>query len=836
MPGAAREAHRSLARYFEPQPLYRERAGARRENLRKLSELPHNQARGGDWQGLAGTLCDIRFLHAKVTGGMAYGALDDFDAALASSLSYRGLFAPPLGFLDLLAEFAMTFRQELHVLMERPETTAQQLSNNLVAHAEQGGVAREAVLRFITSASYPDGRAWMRRVNSAPDTSTSRALQRTVAAHRGAVNAVRISPCSRWIASAGSDGFVRVLQRKDGAVVAQMRADGESVTALAWLPDGSEEGELVSAGRDQHIRVWDWRSERERRSWRAHDGHIRALVVVPDGFADERGERVLASCADDGLILGWNAATGEIRWSLSGHGERLFSIDAAAGPILLSGGEDRTVRVWEHDPLRETRCIRGAANVVRAVALEPGGRWAVSGGDDLQLRFWSLASGSDRAMSGHLRRINSVAIARAEEADDGEDLVVSAGDDETVRVWDSGSGEQVLTLYGHAGRVNAVAASSEGWVGSGGDDGTVRLWSVPARRIRLGARVEHEGRVNALARSPDGQALASAGDDSTLRIWRGLTGEYQIGLHGHLGPVTCVEWSARHIVSGSEDWTVRVWSPNGAQQNTLGSAFDFTVGARSAIPMSRSREKPGHKAAVTSLALVSGDRVVSGGKDGGVKLWHLESGILLREFNGARGVIETVLVNENLDLVIAVGSGREPVVWEMGNARPPKLLKGHTGKISSAVLEGGLLVTGSLDKTVGVWDLETYADRRLEGHEDRVTCVAASPESGIIASGSRDGRVLVHDLGNGSKPRTLTRHHGAVRGLRIVAASGEVLSFGDDQWLVATDASNGEERAAVYIDAPITSLLVMSERDLAIGTRRGGLGLLAMEGGAWSTA
>jgi len=855
------ERHGVLAAYFEGQPLWRDQY--EEANLRKVSELPYTQAHAGMWSkcdehtGLEGTLCNLEFLHAKATAGMVYDGINDYE--LARSLLTRTSESSDSNeaISMLLAEFATAFNQEFHTFRDRARTTAQQLFNNLFARGGYEGTAGAILKAFMARGIYPDAGIWLRRANTAPATSTSATLQRTVPAHELPVTSLAVSPSGSRIASGDAGGALRVWRAHDGALLASVPAAHEGgVSALAWAPGDPEERQLVSAGRDQEVRVWEWRAEQQLRSWRAHNEQIRGLVFLPaselrqpssDAVETQTSpsrassEADIVTCSDDKTLRGWNSLSGAEIWTLRGHLDRVFSLDAGEGPVIISGSEDRTVKLWDLDPPRELQTLRGSQDSVRCVAIGPESTWAVSAGDDSMLRIWNLESGNELVARGHLHRVNCIgignrgAVCSPHEMSDSEraltHFIVSGSDDETVRVWDSQSGDEHAVLHGHAGPVNALACEPKGkWITSGGNDGTVRIWNTAHQSWNQGRVVEHKARVGCIAVDENTDIIATGSDDHTIKLWNRDGGRYRDTLRGHLGPITSLlALDNKCLVSGSEDRTLKVWNTStGDLRHTLGSPFDFS-GIAARIPTSL-KTSSGHKNALTCLAHVGNNLVASGSKDSTVRLWDIDAGTEICEFTGARGIIEHIEVSKSLGLLIAVGSAREIAVWQLSDAAAPQLLKGHTSRISCAALaKEQFLVTGSLDKTVRLWNLSAGTSRCFEGHAEWVTCVATDPEAQVLISGGKDARVVIWDTSSNKSVHVLTRHTGPIRGVAIVPSSGQVLSYADDQCLIVSDVQKGLELGRVHIDSPITSMVVISPDEICLGTRRGGLALMHVE-------
>ena len=122
----------------------------------------------------------------------------------------------------------------------------------------------------------------------------------------------------------------------------------------------------------------------------------------------------------------------------------------------------------------ELKELKGHTDSVNSVAFSSDGTWIVSGSDDKSVRVWDASTGVElKELKGHTRSVNSVAF-----SSDGT-RIVSGSSDNSVRVWDALMGVGLKELKGHTGWVNSVAFSSDGTrIVSGSYDNSVRVWDV----------------------------------------------------------------------------------------------------------------------------------------------------------------------------------------------------------------------------------------------------------------------------------------------------------------------------------------------------------------------
>jgi WD40 repeat protein len=541
-------------------------------------------------------------------------------------------------------------------------------------------------------------------------------------------------------------------------------------------------------------------------------GGIWSVAFSPDG-------QYLAAGDTKGNILLRRVVDGQPIRSFEGHHGWVVSLAFSPdGNTLASGSCDCTAKLWDVKTGQCLHTLDEHEQEVWSVAFSPDGEILASGCDDRKARLWSVSTGKClKVFEGHTSEVLSVAFSL-----DGQKLI-SGSQDSTIRFWDILTGDCQQILQGHEDGVRSVSISPDGqMLASSSSDRTIRLWNIETGEC-LKVFEGHLNVVLSVTFCPQGNLLASSSIGQKVRLWNIDTGECLKVFRGHSNMINSVAFNPQGniLASGSYDQTVKLWNIN-----TYQCLKTFQGYSNQALSVTFSPD---------------GQRLVSGGHDRRVRLWDVKTGKVIKTLHEHGNWVLSVVfspsavgaplatpptprspLNPPLKRgeggeggILASGSGDKTVkLWNVSTGKVIKTLWGHEAVVRSIAFssDGQILASASEDRTIKLWDVNTGKTlKTLQGHQAEIWSIAFSPDSQILASASFDQTVKLWDVYTGECIQTLNGHQSWVWSIAFSPDNNTIISTSADQTIRIWNLNTGECQKIWRDDRGHSPLVVFSK-------------------------
>ncbi len=591
----------------------------------------------------------------------------------------------------------------------------------------------------------------------------------------------------------------------------------DTVTSIKLTSDGQY---LVSASYDNTVKIWDFYQGDLIRTLRGHYSWIISVCITPD---DDK----IVSSDLDGIIKIWEFKTGKELYTLSTFKEDEKSITITPdGNLLITGSTDGTITLWDMKTfkrLKEITVQNGShSSLITSLLVTADNNLLITGSNDKQIKIWDLKQTKLIRTIVFDEYVNSLDISK-----DNNTIIASVWDGK-IKLIDLYTGNIKKEIneklkYVKIGRLSPKQDLLLSFAGSEGD-GEFYIREVSSGVIKQ--KFYDEGEINDLIFSIDGKYVVSASEDPTIKVWSIETGKIVQAFEkaeGRLGAIN-ISNDGKNILSSTGNKNVYVWGlPDGNLKNQL----------------------RGHNSNITEIK-VSSDKVCTLSVDGAVRIWDLETGKCLKNYNNLNQTSEfpRAFFNKTISLAFSEDSklfatGTEGGIINLWESDSGRLIKNFNFKksdpnrigdfkwVASIDIDpqGNYIAAGCQDGWIRVWEIETgnlIIEKTVIAPGMRVTHVQFTRDSNYIGASAIGSVIKLWNLKSGDQINFSGNHEDYITTFNFSLDNKFIISGSNDNKIFVRDLKQSITYGPFQLSSPIKFTTIIPENNYLLGADNNG--------------